>query len=55
MRANPLRWGVQNRPTPRAVRVAVWVAILAPGVCLGIAAAAVAEILTVDWPKGGRS
>ena len=49
---NPLKWSVQNRPTPRLVQVAVWVAILVPGVVVGVAAALVADVLTVHWPKG---
>lgn len=52
--ANPLRWSVANRPTPRAVQVLVILTIAAPAVCVGIAVGAVAQILTVNWPKGER-
>lgn len=54
-RLNPRSWSVQNRPSSRAIQVAVWAVILIPGVCVGIAAAAVAEVLTINWPTGGKS
>ena len=54
MLLNLPRWGVQNRPTPRAVQALVILAIAAPAVCVGIAGFAVGQILTVNWPEGGK-
>ena len=51
-RANPLRWSVQNRPDRRLVQIALWTAVLVPGVIVGIVAAIAAEVVTVNWPTG---
>ena len=51
---NPLRWGVQNRPEPRLVQIALWTAVLVPGVIVGVVAAIAADVLTVNWPSGGE-
>ena len=49
---NPLRWGVQNRPEPRLVQIALWTVVLVPGVIVGVVAAIAAEVATVNWPTG---
>ena len=51
-RTNPLRWSVQNRPDRKLVQIALWTAVLVPGVIVGIVAAIAAEVLTVNWPAG---
>ena len=51
---NPLKWSVANRPEPRLVQIALWTAVLVPGVIVGIVAAIAAEVVTVNWPKGGE-
>jgi hypothetical protein len=45
-------WSVQNRPTPRAVRVAVWVAVGAPAFVGGLTALVLLDVVTRKWPSG---
>ena len=52
LKVNPLLWSVQNRPTPTAVRVFVWVAVGVPAFAGALTALAIADIVTRKWPSG---
>ena len=52
MKINPLKWSVQNRPDRKLVQIALWTAVLVPGVIVGVVAAIAADVLTVNWPAG---
>ena len=51
---NPRKWGVANRPSARLVQVFVVVVVVVPAAVVGVAAALAADVLTVNWPTGGK-
>ena len=54
---NPRKWGVANRPSARLVQVfvvVVVVVVVVPAAVAGVAAALAADVLTVNWPTGGK-
>lgn len=43
---------VQNRPTPRAVQVLVWVAVGVPAFAGGLTALVLFDVVSRKWPSG---